>query len=513
MNIAKRSIQLFKTVKGVAALRKANTPDEKELARAALANLFADARGVTMKIGQLFSEMEGGSPFDQLAKGVDPYPLSKMLPVLEAGLGRPASEVFAHIEDHAIAASLGQVHKARFANGQIVAVKIRYPGIASAVAAEMKLAGLIPNVGPAKKWGMDLAGYKQILKDNMDQELDYRTEAERQIAYAKAVVFPGLVVPTVYRSLCSEAVLVQSWEEGDYLDEVVGWPEPDRVKISELILKTFLQSLFVAGEMHGDPHLGNSLYRRGADSGPEMALLDYGCVISIRDQQRQALLELILACRDGGDIPAFDCLVAIGFDAEKLSHIRDALPEACRVILKPFIGNASFDAASWNINAEFTELFGEFKWWFRSAGPPELMLAIRAFHGVISQLESLQCHLPWWDVLSNILGSARIEVAHQGLAKRRELKTTIENDDLETVAETLCIRVKENGRQKVFLTMPASSVYSLIDLMPEDVIDHIRKSGVIDLEAILKRVRETNAAPQTLFELERGEKHYRVWLK
>jgi len=190
---------MFKTARGIAALRKADTVGSKEFAKAALANLFADARGVTMKIGQLFSELEDGSPFDQLAKGVDPYPFSTMLPVLEDGLGRPVSEVFADIEDHAIAASLGQVHKARLLNGDVVAVKIRYPGIASAVDAEMKIAGLIPSVGPAKKWGMDLTGYKQVLKANMDRELDYRTEAQRQIAYRdawhKSVVYtPQMVV-------------------------------------------------------------------------------------------------------------------------------------------------------------------------------------------------------------------------------------------------------------------------------------------------------------------------------
>ncbi|MBT3990867.1 MAG: ABC transporter [Rhodospirillaceae bacterium] len=511
-NIIKRSAQLFKTAKGVAALRKANTASEKEIARAALANLFADARGVTMKIGQLFSEMEGGSPFDDLAKGVDPYPFSKMQPVLEAGLGKPLSDVFSEIDEVGIAASLGQVHKARFPNGQVVAVKIRYPGIAAAVESEMKIAGMIPRVGPAKKWGMDLEGYKKTLKDNMDRELDYRTEADRQIAYARAVSVSGLVVPTIYHSLCSEAVLVQSWEEGEHLDEVIGWPEDDREYVSRLILKTFFHSLFIGGEIHGDPHLGNSLYRRNGEGSPEMALLDYGCILSVSDTQRRALLELILACRDGGEIPAFDCLVDLGFDAEKLSHIRESLPKACEIILKPFVDDTPFDAKSWNINAGFTDLLGEFKWWFRSAGPAELMLAIRAFHGVVSQLESLNSSLSWWEMLSEVLGSARIDEARENLKKRRAKPRDIE-DEPEALAEKLCIRVTENGRQKIFLTMPGSSVYDLLNLIPEDVIDHIRKTGVEDLEAILQRVRDTHAAPQTLFEHERGEKHYRVWLK
>jgi len=519
-DIITRSLKLFKTARGVAALRKADNEHDRELAKAALASLFADARGVTLKIGQLFSEMDGGSPFDELAKGIDPYPLATMLPVLEEGLGQPASDVFRHIEDHAIAASLGQVHKAHLLNGDVVAVKIRYPGIVPAVEAEMKLAGLIPNVGPAKKWGIDLAGYKQTLKDNMDRELDYRTEAGHQIAYRDAVNVAGLCVPKIYSDFCSEGVLVQSWEQGRYLDDILGWPEDDRDQVSRLILSTFFHSLFIAGEMHGDPHLGNSLYRSGLDGQPEMALLDYGCMISIRPRQRDALLELILACRDGGDIPAYDCLLDLGFDGEKLSHIQDALPEACKIILRPFISDFPFDARTWDINAGFIALLGDLKWWFRSAGPPGLLLAIRAFHGVISQLESLGVNLPWWSVLSDVLGDLRIAEASARLARRRNVVNTqpgvtthTPDDTPVALAGKLCIRVTEGSSQIVALAMPGAAAYRIVELMPEDVIGDIRKTGAIDLDALSKRIEDTSAAPQMLFELDRGERQYRVWLE
>ncbi len=73
--IIDRSLKILKAARGVAALRKAEGANDRARAQAALAELFADARGVTMKIGQLFSEMDGGSPFDTLAKGIEPYPL------------------------------------------------------------------------------------------------------------------------------------------------------------------------------------------------------------------------------------------------------------------------------------------------------------------------------------------------------------------------------------------------------------------------------------------------------
>lgn len=512
--IIDRSLKVLKTAQGMAALRKAEGAGDRERAQSALADLFADARGVTMKIGQLFSEMDGGSPFDTLAKGVDPYPLEVMLPVLEAGLGRPVSDIFEHIDETGIAASLGQVHKARLVSGAMVAVKIRYPEIAEAVAAEMKIAGLIPGIGPAKKWGIDLGGYKRALQNNMDRELDYRTEAERQTAFRNNVPINGLCVPEVYNELCSEAVLVQSWENGAYLDAILDWPQNDRQEVARIILSTFLHCLFVTGEMHGDPHLGNALYRYDENGKPEVALLDFGCTISVSKPQRQALLELVLACRDSGVVPAFECLVDMGFDGEKLGYIRHALPDSCEVLLKPFLSDSPFDASTWQMKQAFDDLLGEQRWWLRSAGPPESLLTVRTFHGVIAQLETLKCALNWWQVLNDVLGTTMISEAETRLARRRARITTDSSQKRpDALAKELRVKVTEGPRMIVSMAMPGGAAYDIVNLMPGDVIDHIRETGAVDLEEVVARVHETQAAPQTLFELDRGERHYRVWLE
>ena len=65
----------------------------------------------------------------------------------------------------------------------------------------------------------------------------------------------------------------------------------------------------------------------------------------------------------------------------------------------------------------------------------------------------------------------------------------------------------------VSMAMPAGAAYDIVELMPGDVIDHIRETGAVDLDAVVQRIRDTKAAPQTLFELDRGERHYRVWLE
>ena len=54
--------------------------------------------------------------------------------VLAADLGEDWRDTFAEFDDNpAAAASIGQVHKARWNDGRLVAVKIQYPGAGKAL--------------------------------------------------------------------------------------------------------------------------------------------------------------------------------------------------------------------------------------------------------------------------------------------------------------------------------------------------------------------------------------------
>ncbi|MDH5219485.1 MAG: AarF/UbiB family protein, partial [Gammaproteobacteria bacterium] len=122
LNTVKRGIQIGKA--GLAARRLNNASDEKqkEIARKALANLFANSRGVMMKVGQLLAD-SADSPYRKLLDNIEPFPLEEILPCLEESLGRPANEIFQSIDEASSAASLGQVHKAVLLSGETVAVK------------------------------------------------------------------------------------------------------------------------------------------------------------------------------------------------------------------------------------------------------------------------------------------------------------------------------------------------------------------------------------------------------
>lgn len=511
LNQLKRGIQIGKA--GLAARQLRNADDERtrEIARKALAQVFSNARGVMMKVGQLLVDSED-SPYRKLLDNIEPFPLEIMLPEIEKSLGRPVEEVFASIEESSAAASLGQVHPATLLNGDKVAIKVQYPDIADAVEAELKLAGLLPGMGPVKKWGFDLESYKRELRDNMQQELDYTSEAARQDAFQKGVSVAGLTIPKVYSELCSPRLLVQSWETGVNINKIADWPSEDRQSVARVLIKTLFTSLFSHGEIHGDPHIGNSFYRRGI-TGPEVVLLDFGCTVSINKQARMALLKLIIALRENTDISPLQCFAAMGFSAEKLNHINRALPMLCQVLFRPFLADGRFRLGDWHLQKDLDSLLGEERWWFRSAGPADLFLLIRAFQGLSQNLEHIQSFSPWYELLLESLGPDLIEQARNYSLPSLPANIAVGASHTSTLATKLIVNVFENNKQTVGVTLPASAVLELGTLMPEDVYRQLNESRDIDLEDILKRIKESGIAPQEVFDYTQGAKRYKVWLE
>jgi predicted unusual protein kinase regulating ubiquinone biosynthesis (AarF/ABC1/UbiB family) len=513
LKTAKRALQFFRIGYAAKKAQRSQNETERLLAKRALAGLFADARGITMKVGQLFAGLDGTTPFQELVEGIEPLPLKVMIPLLEMELGQKVKTVFRSIDPAISAASLGQVHLAELKNGDKVAVKIRYPDIAEAVDSELRLVGLLPGVGPVNRWGFDLDAYKKSLRDNMLRELDYRSEAQRQDYFARTIQVQGLRVPEVYMDLCSERVLVQGRAEGVLIDKASGWSEQDRQAIGQTLVMTLFKSLFVAGEVHGDPHPGNIFYSHDENGRPLVALLDYGCTITITEPRRLALLKLIVGCRDRSPIKPLDCFAALGFDSKKLALISGSLPALCQILFRPFLLNHAFNSEQWQLGRSFNDLLGDYRWWFRSAGPSDLFLLMRAFQGLIQQLQQLDVKLPWWTLLQQAVGRELLQraIAYELPAIEREPTVTALSFDQQ--ATLLCVRVTEGGEQRVSVKMPAEAVLDLEHLIPEDVLEHIIRSGKIDLKQLGASIRANGIIPQQLFVFEDGRKVYKVWLE
>src|SRR5215469_14008557 len=115
-----------------------------------VAQTLGAMKGVMMKIGQMASYVdEGLSPsvrrtLSRLQDSVPPMSAELAASMVEAELGQPPERAFAQWDPEPIAAaSIGQVHRAITHDDRAVAVKVQYPGIAEAIAADLDNVALL----------------------------------------------------------------------------------------------------------------------------------------------------------------------------------------------------------------------------------------------------------------------------------------------------------------------------------------------------------------------------------
>ena len=511
----RRMVEYAGLARDVYKLRHADEEQVSAAARKHLIERMGKMRGLPQKLGQLLSFSHAGEEDDPLAaadyarlqEAAEPLPLEVVRPLMEAAWGRPLEKVLREIEPHAHAASLGQVHRAILRDGREVAIKVQYPGIYDAVLADLKLLGwLSVPVGNLKR-GFDLAAYRQVILDDIKEELDYRAEAASQRQFVDwADADPFLVVPRVVDSLSCENVLVSEWVEGDPWQTVCDhWVESDKKTLARDLLKFFLESLFARQMVHADLHPGNLRFQ--CDAGRvRLVLYDFGCVYRPTDDERLALLRLIRATTHRSE-PPLPLFLKLGFNREYLEPLADKLPALCNVLFEPFVVEYPYDPADWHLGERVSDVLGDDRWNFRIAGPPAMVFLLRAFHGLIYYLQGLSAPVMWGRTLGPVLRAYADEMDRLDLPRG-----DVDHRDFSSLARYLKIRVQEGGRTKVQLTSRSEGIDDLENLLDDDLRAKILRQG-IDLPAIVRDIRRRGYVPGPVFQWTEGTKQVEVWLE
>lgn len=285
-----------------------------------------------VKIGQTLSTRSEILPkayCDELKKlqmECDPLPFDQMLAALDDIYGERQGDIFDAIDPTPLgSASLAQVHKARLANGDIVAVKIQRPGVKATMALDIDIMRMVARQASRfmkDDQMLDLRDVVEELWATFLEETDFQREAANLQEFArlnKDVAF--IDSPHVYPELCGEYVLVMEYIDGIPIlaTERLRTAGYDLEEIGEKILDNYATQILDHGFFHADPHPGNLLIRNG-----KVVYIDLGIMGRLSPHDRAGFGNIIQAVgmQSATELKSALMSFAIAKDNAAIDHTR-----------------------------------------------------------------------------------------------------------------------------------------------------------------------------------------------
>jgi predicted unusual protein kinase regulating ubiquinone biosynthesis (AarF/ABC1/UbiB family) len=252
----------------------------------ALSSALGRLKGPLMKVAQLMATIpdllppEYAAELQKLQSEAPPMGWAFVKRRMMAELGADWAKRFASFEHHpAAAASLGQVHRARSLDGALLACKLQYPDMQSAVEADLQQLQWLLAIRRRLDAAIDTSEIGKEIGARVREELDYRREAKHVALYRAMLDGVDIVrVPRAWPELSTGRLLTLDWLDGSKMLAHRNDPLPARNALATAMFTAWWFPFSRFGVIHGDPHLGNYTVfaRDGAPAG--INLLDYGCI-------------------------------------------------------------------------------------------------------------------------------------------------------------------------------------------------------------------------------------------
>ena len=370
-------------------------------------------KGAAMKAGQLLSiEARDFLPpevIDILSKLQDNargMSFEEIETILKSELGEAR---FADLEglsfEPIAAASIGQVHKATH-QGQQVAIKVQFPGIAQTIESDLSmLRNIARGFLAISRKPIDLEHLFEELKTVLLQEVDYKLEAELMSEYHDLLKkHPGYLAPSVVPELTTSHVLTMSFEHGLKLTEWLATNPPQELRneFGQKVLDLYTLEFFVAGLVQTDPNFANFLFR---PIEHELVVLDFGATKRYTPEFRDNYRALLKKIRSASDGEILEHSIKMGLLLEGESpECQVAYCHMLRMSIEPFadhrqpfnFNDLDYSSEVRNATVAFTKLINH------SPPPHQIIFLHRKLGGIFSMLKTMKAQIdlrPYWEKL------------------------------------------------------------------------------------------------------------------
>lgn len=382
-----------------------------------LMNAIGNLKGPLMKVGQILSTIPEALPpeyseaFQNLQSNAPPMNWSFVRRRMRAELGSDWESRFKNFEPEAFAAaSLGQVHKATTLDGDIVACKLQYPDMQSAISADLNQLKIIFSLYQIYDQSINTDAIFEELKERLHEELDYRLESRHQALYAHLLQDEKNVhVPRVYNDLSTDRLLVSEWVLGSKILNYKTAKIETRNQIALNLFRAWYVPLYHTGIIHGDPHLGNYSVRDDLS----INLMDFGCIRKFPPSFVQGVIELYRSLQKNDINQTVHAFEIWGFENLSREQIEvlsiwarflydPILDDNVRVIGESKHGVYGRETAQ-KVHAELKRVGGGIK------VPREFVFMDRAALGLGSVFIHLQAEINWHELFEDMIKDFDVE--------------------------------------------------------------------------------------------------------
>lgn len=257
---------------------------------------FSNMKGAPLKLAQMLSMDKNLIPaqyadeFSQAQYSAPPLSYPLVVKTFQQEMGKGPREVFDTFSKSAVAgASIGQVHKATL-DGEDLAVKIQYPGVAQSLNSDLAIVKPLA----MKLFNLDAKSidpYLEEIKARLLEETDYVRELEvSEDLIEKSKHLPLTHFPSYKKELSTERILTMSWIDGVQLDKYAEGEEDEekKRKIAQAVWDFYHHQIHTLNVFHADPHPGNFLIKED-----ELHVIDFGCVKQLPKEFYDRYFELM----------------------------------------------------------------------------------------------------------------------------------------------------------------------------------------------------------------------------